>query len=132
MTMRPQLASSPAMAVLTRGELAIDRPMRLAAASLSAPVTVISMNFDAPSPSRTIWWARSRMTASALVRKSLSAGSSGPEKRSVLPAAPVANSIRESLVEVSLSTVIELNVHSQIGARMPCSTGAGIFASVNT
>ena len=37
MTTRPQLASSPAMAVFTSGELAIDIAMRWAEASLVAP-----------------------------------------------------------------------------------------------
>ena len=38
-TTRPQLASSPAMAVLTSGELATASPTRRALSSLTAPVT---------------------------------------------------------------------------------------------
>ena len=40
MTTRPQLASSPAIAVFTSGELAIESAIRLAALALAAPVTV--------------------------------------------------------------------------------------------
>ena len=40
-TTRPQLGSPPAIAVLTSGELAMEKPIRRAAASLSAPVTSI-------------------------------------------------------------------------------------------
>ena len=53
MTTRPQLASSPAIAVLTSGELAIDSAMRLAERADLAPVTVTSTCLRAPSPSRT-------------------------------------------------------------------------------
>ena len=59
MTTRPQLASSPAIAVFTSGELAIDMAIRCAALSFSAPVMAISMNFSAPSPSFATWCARS-------------------------------------------------------------------------
>jgi His/Glu/Gln/Arg/opine family amino acid ABC transporter permease subunit len=53
MTTRPQLASSPAIAVFTSGELAMLSAIRWALASLDAPSTRTVMNFDAPSPSRT-------------------------------------------------------------------------------
>ena len=53
MTIRPQLASAPAMAVFTKGELAMESPMRLAARREAAPVTAMVTNLDAPSPSRT-------------------------------------------------------------------------------
>ena len=49
MTTRPQLASSPAKAVFTSGELAIERAIFLAATSFSAPVTVTSTILRAPS-----------------------------------------------------------------------------------
>ena len=65
MTMRPQLASSPAIAVLTSGELAIDRPIRRAAPSSAAPPTRTATNFVAPSPSRTTCCARSSSTSSS-------------------------------------------------------------------
>ena len=53
MTMRPQLASSPAKAVFTSGLSAIVLAILRAEASLLAPSTVILTNFEAPSPSRT-------------------------------------------------------------------------------
>ena len=45
MTTRPQFASSPAMAVLTSGELAIDKPIRLADVGELAPLTFIFISF---------------------------------------------------------------------------------------
>src|SRR5690348_4980731 len=51
---RPQFGSEPATAVLTSGELAIVRAILTAASLLGAPVTVIVINFFAPSPSRAI------------------------------------------------------------------------------
>ena len=44
-TMRPQFASLPAIAVLTKGELAMDSAMRFAALSLSAPETSMRISF---------------------------------------------------------------------------------------
>src|SRR5690242_20937980 len=52
MTMRPQLASSPAIAVLTSGELATARPILRAAPLDEAPPTLMVTNLVAPSPSR--------------------------------------------------------------------------------
>ena len=71
-TMRPQLASSPAIAVFTSGELAIESAMRLAASSVSAPVTSMRISFCAPSPSFTTCSARSSSTASSFWRNSVS------------------------------------------------------------
>ena len=67
MTMRPQLASSPAKAVLTSGLSAMVRAILRAEAADSAPVTVILTNLVAPSPSRTSCWARSSSTRLQLV-----------------------------------------------------------------
>src|SRR5713101_1295393 len=50
-TTRPQLASSPAIAVLTKGELAIDSAIRRAEIFDTAHSTVISTSLRAPSPS---------------------------------------------------------------------------------
>ena len=51
-TTRPQLASSPAIAVLTSGELAIDIAILRADALVVAPSTMTSTSLRAPSPSR--------------------------------------------------------------------------------
>ena len=74
MTTRPQLASSPATAVLTSGELAIDSAMRLAERADFAPVTVTSTCLRAPSPSRTTCSASDFST-------SFSAAAEGAEAR---------------------------------------------------
>ena len=133
-TTRPQLASSPATAVLTRGELAIDSAMRFAATSLSAPSTVTETNLRAPSPSLTTRWARSSSSRSSAAAKPASRGSAGSEMagapRSAAP--PVAKSIRVSDVEVSLSTVMQLNEVSTPRDSRACSTGAAMGASVKT
>ena len=60
--MRPQLGSEPAIAVFTRGELAIARAICVAAASSAAPRTWMVIFFRAPSPSRAIISARSCRT----------------------------------------------------------------------
>src|SRR5262249_27303305 len=62
--MRPQLGSPPAKAVLTSGEVAIVSAIFLAADSVLAPRTSISMTRWAPSPSATICWAREPQTDS--------------------------------------------------------------------
>ena len=62
-TTRPQLASSPAIAVFTSGELAIDIAIRRADVFDAAPSTVISTSLRAPSPSRATCSARSASTA---------------------------------------------------------------------
>lgn len=64
MTIRPQLASPAAMAVLIKGELAIAPAMILAEAAVAAPVTSTSTNRLAPSPSLTTQWANWRQTVS--------------------------------------------------------------------
>jgi hypothetical protein len=125
MTMRPQLASSPAIAVLTSGELAIAKPMRRAAPSSSAPVTVTVMNFSAPSPSRATSWASSRVTVPSALAKPARRRSDSPWNRSRrLPAAPVATHSTVSLVEVSPSTVMQLKLESTARASSACRTSA--------
>src|SRR5262249_57494880 len=57
-TTRPQFASSPAMAVLTSGELAIDSAILRADDFDTAPSTMISTSLRAPSPSRATCSAR--------------------------------------------------------------------------
>ena len=53
MTTRPQFGSSPAIAVFTSGELAMESAILRAASGVSAPVTWTVTNFVAPSPSFT-------------------------------------------------------------------------------
>ena len=125
MTMRPQFASSPATAVLTKGELATAMATRLADRSSTAPVTSTWISFCAPSPSRTTCSARSSSRSCSTAAKATRSGAT-------LPAAPVANRSTVSLVEVSLSTVVQLKLVAVASANRSCSAAAGIAASVNT
>ena len=68
-----------------------------------------SMNFCAPSPSRTTSWASWRQTSCSAAAKASAPGSSN-EASGALPALPVAKASTVSLVEVSLSTVMQLKV----------------------
>ncbi len=111
MTTRPQFGSSPAIAVLTSGELAIESPTLRASAALCAPVTRISTNLVAPSPSRTTWCARSRITSSSAAAKVAIRGSPA-SVTGAMGARPVAATSSVSDVEVSPSTVMQLNVAS--------------------
>ncbi len=129
MTMRPQLGSSPAIAVLTSGELPIARAMRRAARSWAAPVTLTVTNLLAPSPSRATCWARSRSRSSRAARKPSRRWSSG-STISGLSALPVAAASTVSEVEVSLSTVMQLKLRSAASASRACSVTGGSFASV--
>ncbi len=129
MTIRPQLASSPAIAVLTSGLSAIDLAILRADAGLAAPVTLILTNLVAPSPSRISWVARLCMTFSSLALKS--ARRLSPARLILAaPAAPVANRRQVSLVEVSPSTVTELKVVRVNRANRDCSTPGDRVASV--
>ena len=47
----PQLGSSPAIAVFTKGEFAIEKHIFFASSSVLQFLTFIVTNFDAPSPS---------------------------------------------------------------------------------
>ena len=128
-TTRPQLASSPAIAVLTKGELAIDIAMRCALRSLSAPVTVISISFCAPSPSRTTSIASWRHRSASAARKASAPGLSSPVS-AALPALPVAKARTVSLVEVSPSTVMHEKVLPLAADRAACRKAGSTAASV--
>ena len=54
----PQLGSSPAIAVFTSGELAMEKAIFLALPKDLALITLIVTNFFAPSPSTTICFAK--------------------------------------------------------------------------
>ncbi len=87
------------MAVFTSGEFAMERAIWAASSSLAAPETTMVTNFEAPSPSRAICWARLASTFS-------SAAWNAARSPGVIftPEAPLASTATVSLVEVSLST----------------------------
>src|SRR6056300_391292 len=58
----PQLGSSPAIAVLTNGELAIERAICFASISDLHFLTLTVTNFEDPSPSETTLFARFNKT----------------------------------------------------------------------
>src|ERR1700712_4088280 len=74
-TTQPQLASSPAIAVFTSGEFAIDIAILRADALVLAPSTMISISLRAPSPSRATCSARSASTALKALVKAFRRGS---------------------------------------------------------
>src|SRR3546814_19217140 len=92
-----QLASSPAIAVLTSGELAIVRPIRSALSSLAAPLTNMVMNLLAPSPSRTTDCASWRHKSASAAAKASAPGSSKPVSGALaaLPAAQASTVLLE-------------------------------------
>ena len=107
MTTRPQLASSPAIAVFTSGELAIDSATRCALASDTAPSTV-----DGDELGRALAVAHDEMgeLRAQIGQRRLERVGAGIVERSAsgaLPAAPVAKASTVSEVEVSLSTVMQ-------------------------
>ncbi len=114
MTTRPQLASSPAIAVFTSGEFAIDSAIRRADFLETAPLTMTRTSLRAPSPSRAICSERSASTPESARRKFLSRPSLALEILGApdLAAAPVANRSSVSEVDVSPSIVTALNVSS--------------------
>src|SRR3981081_855125 len=133
-TTRPQLASSPAIAVFTNGELATDIAILRADVFDIAPSTMISTSFRAPSPSRATCSARSASTARKALAKAFRRGSPG---RVILgaplaAAVPVANASSVSDVEVSPSMVTALKVSSTPLFNSDCNAPAVIGASVNT
>src|SRR6202171_6707769 len=89
-TTRPQLASSPAIAVFTSGEFATDIAILRADAFEVAPSTMISTSLRAPSPSRATCSARSASTARNALVKSFRRGLAAPLVLGV-PAAAVAH-----------------------------------------
>ena len=62
MMILPQFGSSPAIAVLTKGELAIEKAIFFASSSFLQFWTKIDTNFEAPSPSLTTLFARFNKT----------------------------------------------------------------------
>ena len=88
-------------------------------------------NLLAPSPSRTICFARSTIIQFSAVRNSASAESRCETISSCL-ALPVANTNTVSLVEVSPSTVMELNERRFASSSSGCSTVAESAALVKT
>ena len=133
-TTRPQLASSPAIAVFTSGEFAIDIAILRADILVVAPSTMTSTSLRAPSPSRATCSARSASTswnalANAFRRGSLARLIFGAP---LAAAAPVAKASRVSDVEVSLSMVTALKVSSTPLLSSDCSTADDSGASVNT
>ena len=109
MTTRPQLASPPAIAVLTSGELAIARPIRRAEASLAG-----AAHRDRDQLLRALAVAHHLLgqVEQHLLERRAKAGERGIVGAATgagWPACPVANSSSVSEVEVSLSTVIALN-----------------------
>ena len=133
-TTRPQLASSPAIAVFTSGEFAIDIAIFRADALVVAPSTMISTSFRAPSPSRATCSERSASTSRNALVNAFSRGSlarlifGAP----LAAAEPVANASRVSDVEVSLSMVTALKVSSTPLLSSDCSTADDSGASVKT
>ena len=96
------------MAVFTKGEFAIENPIRRANSSLS-PCNIDGNQFCAPSPSRTTWSARSSNTMINFCLKSGSRLSPGLLTGGCGDPLPVAKKRTVSLVEVSPSTVMALN-----------------------
>src|SRR3990172_6765693 len=128
---RPQLGSMPWAAVFTSGEVVIASPARRASSSLAAPMTVTAITLVAPSPSRTIWWARCWVRATSASRNSAYPGSSG-ERSNAAPAAPVASRKIVSLVLVSPSTLIRLKDRPTAKRSARWSSGGSTAASVVT
>ena len=129
-TILPQFGSSPAIAVLNKGELAIEKPIFFAIVVDLAPITFIVINFFAPSPSTTICLERFNANLCKAFSKSCSLGSKTLYIFEFF-ALPVAKIATISFVEVSPSTVIELNVVVATFLRIAFKNTEGIFASVN-
>ena len=71
----PQLGSLPPIAVLTKGELAIEKPIFFAIIVDLAPITFIVINLLAPSPSTTICFERFKHNSCKAFSKSYNLGS---------------------------------------------------------
>ncbi len=126
MTMRPQFASPPAMAVLTSGELATAMATRPAEASLTAPATSMRMRCFAPSPSRTT------ISASSSSNSAMGRGKGGGVGGRVVAGGAGGDSSTVSEVEVSLSTVVRLKLAFVPATSSGCRVAAGRAASVKT
>ena len=105
----PQLGSSPAIAVLTNGEFAIEKQIFFASFSFLHFSTFIVTNFEAPSPSAATLLAKFFKTKFKDLSKSFKFLSL-KDFTSLLFAYPVANILTISLVLVSPSQLIALNV----------------------
>ena len=132
-TTRPQLASSPAIAVLTSGELAIDSAMRRA-----ERLRRRALDDDLDQLARALAVARDLLGeigehAARTPRGRPSAADRSRARSSArLRAAPVAKASSVSEVEVSPSIVTALNVSTTASETIACSAGAAIGASVKT
>ena len=71
-TTLPQFGSSPAIAVFTKGEFAIEKEIFFASSSLLQFLTFIVINFEAPSPSAATLFARFNKTLKRDFSKPLS------------------------------------------------------------
>ena len=105
----PQLGSSPAIAVLTRGEFAIEKAIVLASISFLHFLTFIVINLEAPSPSETTLFAKFNKTLFKALSKFLIFLSLILFTKEFLTLL-VAKMLAMSLVLVSPSHVIALKV----------------------
>jgi hypothetical protein len=121
MTMRPQLGSSPASAVLTSGELAMASAMRLRGGVGLGPGHRDSREFGGALAVLHHLMRESRITPRAPRRKARAGVVGAVDGRPA--AAPVAASSSVSEVEVSLSTVMALKLVSVASASIACSSG---------
>ena len=126
-SVRPQFASSPCHAVLTRGERATASRTRRAAAALAAPITRSVTSLVAPSPSRTI---RSARRSHSRCSSASNRASVGPDTIGLFLACPLARHRTRSLGLVSPSTSIVLNVAAVTRLRTAWSTRGATAASV--
>ena len=115
---------------MNKGELAIEKPIFFAIDIDLAPTTSIVMNFFAPSPSATICLARFSDNLCKAFLKSCRLGSKTLYIFAFF-ALPVEKMTTISLVEVSPSTVMALNVVLATVLKIAFKKTEGIFASVN-
>ena len=117
------------MAVFTKGELAIEKPMDFANVLPLHFLTFIVINFFAPSPSMATCFAKFNITSSNFFSKSFAS----LEFLLVIGLfldLLVENTKTISLVEVSPSTLIALKVFSTFFFKIEFKTGWEILASV--
>ena len=131
MTTRPQLASSPAMAVLTSGELAM-----LERDAVRAVVALRALHVDADELRRAFAVADDELRElQAQIgqrgAKGVGAGVIVDRVSGALPALPVAKASTVSLVEVSLSTVMHEKLSRVgVGQHARCRNAGSTAASV--
>src|SRR5699024_6524892 len=124
----PQFASAPYIAVFTREEPTTDFAILIASVEEWALSTITSINFVAPSPSLAIILAKSSETCcnnSMKIGQSSLCGVSG-----ALLAQPFAMTITVSFVDVSPSTVTQLNVLFTVSFKACCKYVASMLRSV--